>query len=1015
MRDERTEKSPAPGGERHEAAGASIVIPVYNAVKFAQACVESVYAAQTSVPFEVIVVDNGSGPEVASWLARQTEQHPGLITLRFEQPLGFSRAVNEGARRAKHDTLLVLNSDTLVTDGWLDGLEDALASDPQWGVVSPVTNYAGNPFQIDTEAAAVDPRKAQAYAARIRGRKELLPEPEVLVFFCVLIRRALWELLDGLEESYVPGNAEDHDFCLRARLAGYRLAVARNVFVFHHRDHPTFRANAIDHDAAMTRNKLRFCDRASRWARSHEFFKGSGSQWLPNVSVIVPVLGGRAGGLRDSLASLANQTTRGFQTIVVAPSGEELAAITQEFEGRLRIVNVAVEHAGPSGLAALLNAGLAKAERQWIACLPAGDIYYAFHLELLAQWLLGSCVEAVYAAWSVVVRSAGEESGQDRRAVVAMHGSAPSQLGLDHQPPLLCWMFSRVSVAGKLVDDSFNPFSGLELVLWMSRQLRVQYVPRVSCECRLGPERPTADPLCVSHAQRLLEKFPSATSWQDKNRVRFLEAVETGSWEEFPLIMPGSATLTSYDLEAEGVSDDEHSGLQRIPRRVVKAARRTYRALVPLQVRYGIERRMRYLFGLPPILRTDGHGLQAVCDALAKAILQTTQLPRPPGPRDILLFSVIRWDHLVQRSQHLARGLAARGHRVYWIDIRLKPPDRVDPASLVKPIEPGLFYVELPGAAGELYPLEWDATVLAAMEMAVAHIRATCGIHDAIQLINYPKWAPLAFRLRERFGWPIVYDCLDDQKGFSKLFQQNAADFEDTLAQQCDLLVTCSRLLDQDRRSLNPNTVLILNACDYNLFHSGKPAGLLSHLPHPIIGFFGAFSDWLDLDWIAESAKRFPTWSFVYIGRASFATSAAQDRWKALAFTANIHMFPQTDPQTLASYLAEFDVCTMPFRDLPITRVMNAVKIYEYLAAGKPVVIPDVAELRPLGELGLIAMYRDREQSFRLLEQAVQIPATAEQLAARLAFASENTWAQRIDQMEEALSAIGRTEPAHAE
>ena len=51
--------------------GASIIIPVYNALEFARACLESVYEARTSVPFEVIVVDNGSRPEVAVWLAQE--------------------------------------------------------------------------------------------------------------------------------------------------------------------------------------------------------------------------------------------------------------------------------------------------------------------------------------------------------------------------------------------------------------------------------------------------------------------------------------------------------------------------------------------------------------------------------------------------------------------------------------------------------------------------------------------------------------------------------------------------------------------------------------------------------------------------------------------------------------------------------------------------------------------------------------------------------------------------------
>ena len=988
--------------------GASIIIPVYNALEFARACVESVYEARTSVPFEIIVVDNGSTPEVAVWLAREQEHRQRLVVVHFDQPLGFARAVNEGARRARHDTLVLLNSDTLVTDGWLDGLRDALLSDSQLGVVSPLTNYAGNQLQVDLEAESFHPRQTRRYAARIRDRKELIPAPERVVFFCVMIRRALWELLAGLEEGYGVGNGEDNDFCLRARLAGYRLAVARNVFVFHHQGHPTFRANALDHDAWIARNQLLYYDRASRWARSLEFPDRRGNQSLPSLSVIVPVKDGQAAGLRDSLTSLANQTVYGFETIIVSSPGAQLSNVVQAFDGRLRISSIVIDEARRDQPAALLNEGLAAANHQWIAYLPAGDIYYPFHIELLAEVLRHLQVEAVYAAWSVVDRVINPGNGRERRGAVATCRPTPGhQLGLDNYPPLPCWMYSRAGFPGMGFDESFRAFAEWEFVLRMSKRAKVRYVPRVTCEHRIGPERTAADPLSVAEAQRLMQTFPAAQPWQQENRVQFLEAVETGTSEEFPLLVPDSSPRP-IGRESGGARPTEGwlDRARRLQELADRAVRGTYRALVPLQTRYEIKRRTRQLLGLSPILCTDTQRLQSACDALAKAILVTKWVTRPPGPPDVFLFSVIPWDHLVQRPHHFARELALRGHRVYWVDLRLKPPELVDPESLPWELEPGVFYVELPGTVGALYQLKWDAAVLASMEMAVAHIRAACGIRNAIQLVNRPKWGPLVFRLRDRFGWPIVYDCVDDTKAFAAMNRHDGGDFEDELAQRCDLLVACSRLLYEDRCRHNPKTIQILNAGDYNLFHSAAPAGLLNHLPHPIVGFFGAFSDWLDLDWIAEAAGRFPRWSFVYIGRPGFASAATRERWRTLTSGANIHVFPQADPPKLAAYLAEFDVCTMPFRDLPMTRIMNAVKIYEYLAAGKPVVVPDLAELRPLAERGLIAMYRDHEHSFHLLEQATQTPPTLDQTAARLAFAAQNTWAKRVDQLIAAFATL---------
>lgn len=220
------------------------------------------------------------------------------------------------------------------------------------------------------------------------------------------------------------------------------------------------------------------------------------------------------------------------------------------------------------------------------------------------------------------------------------------------------------------------------------------------------------------------------------------------------------------------------------------------------------------------------------------------------------------------------------------------------------------------------------------------------------------------------------------------------------------MVITSGRTLYDAQRGHNENTILIENAADYDLFAHATPAGLLTDLPRPVIGFFGAFSEWLDRGWIAEAARRFPEWSFVYIGREGFARGSSRRDWLAATAAKNVTVLPQVGQATLAKYLAGFDVCTMPFRDLPITRSMNAVKIFEYLAAGKPVVAPDLPETRAFAGLGLVAVYREWEESFRLLEEAVASGSREERVQARRAFAAENTWQHRVDQLAAAFRRV---------
>ncbi|MBZ5601715.1 MAG: glycosyltransferase [Acidobacteriia bacterium] len=851
----------------------SIVIPVYNALDVARACVESVYAARTAVPFEVIVVDNGSADDVREWAGRERVRY-----LRFDRPLGFARAVNEGARQARNEFLVVLNSDTIVYDGWLDLLAAAF-DETDVGVVGPVTNSCGHDVQADPDAKGFSEGGAREYAASIRDRTAV-GEPQRLVFFCAMIRASLWRELNGLDESYGAGNFEDDDFCLRALMAGYRLAVARNVFVFHHAG-KTFGENRVDHEEAMARNQTLFCRRAAALATAPA--RAVRRKEAPDIAIIVPVTPDRAEGLADSLASLANQTIGGFDVIV--------------------------ERAGT--LAAALNAGIARARGRRVAFLPAGDIAFPFHLEVLAN----SQASCSYTAWSV---AAG-----DRIGVVRFDQAEPRRIRTGDWAPLACWMHRDPP----RFDQSLNDFCGWE---WTMRQAAAMYIPRVTCQ-------KIARPASIEDARRVMDVHPAAGAWYQHERRRFLTAVERGTWEK-SLIIDGNV-------------------IERRARRMMSAAR---------------------LDAAKKRIATAGAASEGRC---------------------VFLFSIISWNELTQRPHHFARGLASRGFRVYWIDVRLKPPEEA--ANIANEIEPNLSYVELPGLSGDLYRTEWRPDLIDLMESAVVAL----GARDAIQLVNFPKWTPLVMRLHERFGWPVVYDCLDDQQAFGALHPGNEPEREASLIRESALMIASGRTL----HGRHPQSILIPNAADFDLFSGAKSAGLLDHLPRPVIGFFGAFSDWLDLDWIRESARCFPAWSFVYIGREGFSSHEMRERWRQAASEPNIHVIAQQPPPALASYLAQFDVCTMPFRDLAITRSMNAVKIFEYLAAGKPVVAPDLPETRPLAELGLIEVYRSFEDSVALLRRAVE--PRDDRIAARRSFATQNTWTRRVDQLIAAVEALWPAKP----
>jgi len=220
----------------------TVIVPVYAGLDYTARCLESVvaHAATARVPFELLVIDDAS-PEPAlrefvdEFAARQ---HPVRVTvLHNDENLGFVRSVNRGLRQAEAD-VVVLNSDTAVTEGWLDRLADA-AAERDVATVTPLTSHGSictlPGSLIDTFALdGADPRIDEC--ADFIREHSLALRPDVIsgVGFCMYVtRRALDEcgLLD--EDTFGRGYGEEVDFSLRATRVGLRHVVEDSTFVYH--------------------------------------------------------------------------------------------------------------------------------------------------------------------------------------------------------------------------------------------------------------------------------------------------------------------------------------------------------------------------------------------------------------------------------------------------------------------------------------------------------------------------------------------------------------------------------------------------------------------------------------------------------------------------------------------------------------------------------------------------------------------------------------------------------------
>jgi GT2 family glycosyltransferase len=380
----------------HDAAQplVSIIIPIYNALAMTQACLDNLCYATDGIDFEVIVIDNASNDGSFEWLKGKKKKLPNLTVGRMSENIGFGPAVNIGLQRSKGEFVVILNNDTLVAPGWLENLLAVMKDDPSVGIVSPVTNYVGHGPQIENQAQDLpaEPTVIAQYAKKISGRSGVYYEPNRLVFFCVLVRRELIDLIGYLDEGYEKGNFEDDDYCLRARMAGYRLAIARNAFVYHHGT-ATFKLNRISHDHLMEVNRVRFYEKAGRIATSFRQWGTNPSDVEVKVSVILRTKD-RPQLLRRALASLANQTRRDFEVVLVNDGGEDVSNLVHSFTPYFPITYV--YHERSKGRTAAVNAGLQLAKGPWIGYLDDDDILYPWHFEALLQGAGQSNLSVVY-------------------------------------------------------------------------------------------------------------------------------------------------------------------------------------------------------------------------------------------------------------------------------------------------------------------------------------------------------------------------------------------------------------------------------------------------------------------------------------------------------------------------------------------------------------------------------------------------------------------------------------------
>jgi len=209
----------------------SVLIVTYQSEPLIADCLRSVVASDARA--EIIVVDNASTDHTLAAVAK----FPQVKVIANSDNRGFSEAVNQAAARATGDLFLILNPDTLLCVSSIPRLVAALVRHPELAAVGPISNNAGGMQSVKhwlpNPLESKDPENRERIASfvihKMGGRIVLT---KLLIGFCLMIRRARFETMQGLDERLILGY-DDLDLCWRLSQAGLAIGIAIDSFVYH--------------------------------------------------------------------------------------------------------------------------------------------------------------------------------------------------------------------------------------------------------------------------------------------------------------------------------------------------------------------------------------------------------------------------------------------------------------------------------------------------------------------------------------------------------------------------------------------------------------------------------------------------------------------------------------------------------------------------------------------------------------------------------------------------------------
>jgi glycosyltransferase involved in cell wall biosynthesis len=394
-----------------------------------------------------------------------------------------------------------------------------------------------------------------------------------------------------------------------------------------------------------------------------------------------------------------------------------------------------------------------------------------------------------------------------------------------------------------------------------------------------------------------------------------------------------------------------------------------------------------------------------------------------PDFHHLVFVSLETWDDIWRRNQFASAELARRGARRKILFVT--PPQDISYA-----VRRGRLAALRPPAAWspEGLPNVVVTTPVKLLPSSLAvgrrvnaallrrHIRSEMkrlGIQRPVLWINDHATHHLVGQLGES---GVIYDITDDWISFDQAesLRQRIIAQDADLCRRADAVIVCSERLREMKRPMVPPDRLHLIPNGVNVEHyrcvlddDGPLPDACAGWRKPVLGYTGTVHpDRVDVDLLAAIARAFPQGDVVLIGPNHLPPGDVAK----LEACGNVRLLGPRPYTQLPQLMRGIDVCIVPHRMTAFVESLNPIKLWEYLAAGRPIVSTDVAGFRDYPKL--VRLARSADEFVAAVERALDEPHTVRQQ--RRDEAAKHSWASRVDQIEAVMQQVTRAERAKA-